>query len=210
MRTAYWLLVLVVAISGTALVTQRAGAAAASATPVAPPTVEVSPIGTVKDVMKGIVDPNAMAIWDSVGAESAANGDVVEKAPKTDAEWAVIEHNALTLAEAANLLMTPGRPMSRPDEANSTSQPGAPELTPAQIEKKISDNRAEWVKHAKELQATAVKAMAVEGARQGRSAGGGRSDRQRLRKLPRRLLVSRREKAKVEGPRTATPVARSS
>ena len=161
MRTAYWLLVLVVAISGTALVTQRAGAAAASATPVAPPTVEVSPIGTVKDVMKGIVDPNAMAIWDSVGAESAANGDVVEKAPKTDAEWAVIEHNALTLAEAANLLMTPGRPMSRPDEANSTSQPGAPELTPAQIEKKISDNRAEWVKHAKELQATAVKAMAA-------------------------------------------------
>jgi len=150
-----------VAISGTALVTQRAGAAAASATPVAPPTVEVSPIGTVKDVMKGIVDPNAMAIWDSVGAESAANGDVVEKAPKTDAEWAVIEHNALTLAEAANLLMTPGRPMSRPDEANSTSQPGAPELTPAQIEKKISDNRAEWVKHAKELQATAVKAMAA-------------------------------------------------
>jgi cytochrome c556 len=161
MRTAYWLLVLVVAISGTALVTQRAGAAAASATPVAPPTVEVSPIGTVKDVMKGIVDPSAMAIWDSVGAESAANGDVVEKAPKTDAEWAVIEHNALTLAEAANLLMTPGRPMSRPDEANSTSQPGAPELTPAQIEKKISDNRAEWVKHAKELQATAVKAMAA-------------------------------------------------
>jgi len=161
MRTAYWLLVLVVAISGTALVTQRAGAAAASATPVAPPTVEVSPIGTVKDVMKGIVDPNAMAIWDSVGAESAANGDVVEKAPKTDAEWAVIEHNALTLAEAANLLMTPGRSMSRPDEANSTSQPGAPELTPAQIEKKISDNRAEWVKHAKELQATAVKAMAA-------------------------------------------------
>jgi hypothetical protein len=161
MRTVYWLLVLVVAISGTALVTQRAGAAAASAAPVAPPIVEVSPIGTVKDVMKGIVDPNAMAIWDSVGAESAANGDVVEKAPKTDAEWAVIEHNALTLAEAANLLITSGRPMSRPEEANSTSQPGAPELTPAQIEKKISDNRAEWVKHAKELQATAVKAMAA-------------------------------------------------
>ena len=159
MRTVYWLLILVVAMFGTAFVTQHA---AASAAPAAQPLVtETSPVGTVKDVMKGIVDPNAMAIWDSVGAESAANGDVVEKAPKTDAEWAVIEHNALTLAEAANLLMTPGRPMSRPDEANSTSQPGAPELTPAQIEKKISDNRAEWVKHAKELQATAVKAMAA-------------------------------------------------
>ncbi|HET9568781.1 MAG TPA: hypothetical protein VFP16_10455, partial [Vicinamibacterales bacterium] len=65
-------------------------------------------IGIVKDVMTGIVDPNAMAIWDAVGAESTANGGVVEKAPKTDAEWAVVEHNALTLAEAANLLFTPG------------------------------------------------------------------------------------------------------
>ena len=159
MRTVYWFLVLIIAMFGTAFVTQHASAAA-SAAPVTP-VVEASPVGTIKDVMKGIVDPNAMAIWDSVGAESAANGDVVEKAPKTDAEWAVVEHNALTLAEAANLLLTPGRPMSRPDEANSKSQPDAPELTPAQIEKKISDNRAEWVKHAKDLQATAVKAMAA-------------------------------------------------
>ena len=159
MRTVYWFLVLIVAMFGTAFVTQHASAAA-SAAPATPP-VEASPVGTIKDVMKGIVDPNAMAIWDSVGAESAANGDVVEKAPKTDAEWSVVEHNALTLAEAANLLLTPGRAMSRPDEANSKSQPDAPELTPAQIEKKISDNRAEWVKHAKDLQATAVKAMAA-------------------------------------------------
>ncbi|HYJ95241.1 MAG TPA: hypothetical protein VEV86_11505, partial [Vicinamibacterales bacterium] len=114
MRTVYWFLVLVVAMFGTAFVTQHA-AATASAAPAAaqPAAVEASPVGTVKDVMKGIVDPNAMAIWDAVGAETSANGGVVEKAPKTDAEWAVVEHNALTLAEAANLLFTPGRAMSR-------------------------------------------------------------------------------------------------
>jgi cytochrome c556 len=161
MRTVYWLLVLVVAMFGTALVTQHVGTTASAAPAPQPPTVEASPIGTVKDVMKGIVDPNAMAIWDAVGAESTSTGGVVEKAPKTDAEWAVVEHNALTLAEAANLLLTAGRPMSRPEEANSKSQPDAPELTPAQIEKKVADNRAEWVTHAKELQATAVKAMAA-------------------------------------------------
>jgi len=160
MRTVYWLLVLVVAMCGTAFVTQHA--AVASAAPAAqPPAVETSPVGTVKDVMKGIVDPSAMAVWDAVGSESGANGELIEKAPKTDEEWAAIEHKALTLAEAANLLVTPGRPMSRPEEANSKSQPDAPELTPAQIEKKITDNRAEWVKHAKDLQATAVKAMAA-------------------------------------------------
>ena len=159
MLTVYWFLVLIVAMFGTAFVTQHASAAASAAP--ATSVVEASPVGTIKDVMKGIVDPNAMAIWDSVSAESAANGDVIEKAPKTDAEWAVVEHNALTLAEAANLLLTPGRPMSRPEEVNSKSQPDAPELTPAQIEKKIADNRGEWVKHAKDLQATAVKAMAA-------------------------------------------------
>lgn len=157
MRTVYWLLVLVVAMFGTAFVTQRA--AAASVAPVATTDVETSPVGTIKDVMKGIVDPNAMAVWDAVGSESGANGEVIEKAPKTDEEWAAIEHKALTLAEAANLLVTPGRPMSRPEEANSKSQPDAPELTPVEIEKKVAENRTEWVKHAKELQATAVKAM---------------------------------------------------
>ena len=161
MRTVYWFLVLVVAMFGTAFVTQHAAATASAAPAVQPQAVEASPVGTVKDVMKGIVDPNAMAIWDAVGAESTANGGVVEKAPKTDAEWAVVEHNALTLAEAANLLFTYGRAMSRPEEANSKSQPDAPELTPAQIEKKIADNRAEWVKHAKDLQATAMKALAA-------------------------------------------------
>ena len=146
MRTVYWFLVLVVAMFGTAFVTQHAAATASAAPAVQPAAVEASPVGTVKEVMKGIVDPNAMAIWDAVGAESTANGGVVEKAPKTD---------------AANLLFTPGRAMSRPEEANSKSQPDAPELTPAQIEKKVADNRAEWVKHAKDLQATAVKALAA-------------------------------------------------
>ena len=103
MRTAYWLVVLVIAIGGTVLVTQHVGTADAAPAPVAQPAVEALPVGTVKDVMKGIVDPNAMAVWDAVSAESTPTG-VVEKAPKTDAEWAVVEHNALTLAEAANLL----------------------------------------------------------------------------------------------------------
>ena len=156
MRTVYWLLVLVVAMFGTAFVTQHAASAAPATQS---PVTETSPVGTVKDVMKGIVDPSSMAVWDAVGSESGANGEVIEKAPKTDGEWAVIEHHALALAEAANLLVTPGRAMSRPEEANAKTQPDAPELTPAQIEKKIADNRAEWVKHAKDLQATAVKAM---------------------------------------------------
>jgi hypothetical protein len=56
------------------------------------------PIGTVRQVMLGIVKPTS---------------DVVFKfqfdPPKTDEEWATLQNNALNLAEAGNLLLLPGR-----------------------------------------------------------------------------------------------------
>lgn len=117
-------------------------------------------VGTVKDVMQGIVDPTSKTIWDAVGTESGKNG-IVEKAPKTDEEWAVVEHSALSLAEAANLLKVPGRHMALPEQANKTSQPGAPELTPAQIEEKVNKDRGAWDVKADALRMTATKAVAA-------------------------------------------------
>jgi hypothetical protein len=68
-----------------------AGAAMAQA-----PTFQ--PVGTVRQVMLGIVKPTS---------------DVVFKfqfdPPKTDEEWATLQNNALTLAETGNLLLLPGR-----------------------------------------------------------------------------------------------------
>lgn len=116
------------------------------------------PVGTVKDVMKGIVDPTSKAIWDAVGTESGKNG-IVEKAPKTDEEWAVVEHNALSLAEAANLLKVPGRHMALPEQANAKTAPDAPELTPAQIEEKVNKDRGAWDSKADALRMTATKAI---------------------------------------------------
>jgi hypothetical protein len=110
--------------------------------------------------MKGIVDPTSKVLWDSVGTESGPKG-LVEKAPKTDEEWALLEHNALSLAEAANLLKIPGRHMALPEQANVTSQPGAPELTPAQIEEKVNKDRGAWDAKADALRMTAVKAIAA-------------------------------------------------
>jgi hypothetical protein len=123
-----------------------------------------TPVGTVLDVMRGIVNPSATALWDSVGTESNEKG-IVEKAPKTDEDWSTVEHQALTLAEAANLLTTPGRPLARPEEAGYKSKPDAPELTPAEIEKKIAAHPAEWATGAKNLQNAAVKALAAAKAK---------------------------------------------
>lgn len=56
------------------------------------------PVGTVRQVMLGIVKPTS---------------DVVFKfqfdPPKTEEEWATLQNNALNLAEAGNLLLLPGR-----------------------------------------------------------------------------------------------------
>jgi len=56
------------------------------------------PVGTVRQVMLGIVKPTS---------------DVVFKfqfdPPKTDEEWMTLRNNALNLAEAGNLLLLPGR-----------------------------------------------------------------------------------------------------
>ena len=51
--------------------------------------------------------------------------------------------------------------MSRPDEAQSKSQPDAPELTPTQIEEKVAKDPAGWASKADAFQATAVKAIAA-------------------------------------------------
>jgi hypothetical protein len=118
------------------------------------------PVGTVKDLMKGIVDPSSAVIWNAVGTASTKDG-FVETAPKTDDEWAVVEHNALMLAEVANLLKTPDRHMARPEEASTKSVADAPELTPAQIEEKVNKDRAAWDTKADALQQTAVKAIAA-------------------------------------------------
>jgi hypothetical protein len=56
------------------------------------------PVGTVRQVMLGIVKPTS---------------DVVFKfqfnPPKTAEEWATLQNNCLSLAEAGNLLLIPGR-----------------------------------------------------------------------------------------------------
>ena len=56
------------------------------------------PVGTVRQVMLGIVKPTS---------------DVIFKfqfdPPKTDEDWATLQNSALNLAEAGNLLLLPGR-----------------------------------------------------------------------------------------------------
>ena len=120
---------------------------AESSTPPAPPPPEYMPTATVKDIMLSIVDPNADVVWLSVTTVQSAKG-TEENAPKTDEDWAKVRHGAISLIEASNLLMIPGRHVARPHEKSET--PGV-ELEPAEMEVMIQKDPMAWRMRAKAL-----------------------------------------------------------
>lgn len=58
--------------------------------------------------MDAEVDPAADALWDSVGTVVALSGRE-DRRPRTDEEWRAVRRSAITLVEATNLLVMPGR-----------------------------------------------------------------------------------------------------
>jgi hypothetical protein len=158
MRTGYWLLILILAVLVTGMVARWRGAREAAAS-----DAILSRVGTVKEIMEGIVDPNADVLWESVATTISAAG-VQEKAPSTDEEWAAVQHSALMLAEAVTLLKMKGREIARPGDANK-SGPDAPELTPPEIHDKVNRDWGLWIAHANRLQETAIRAWRIANAR---------------------------------------------
>lgn len=112
------------------------------------------PVGTVREVMRAIVDPSADVLFNAVATTISAAG-VEDKQPRTDEEWEHVQRGALTLVEAANLLALPRR-VAQPHEENTSAV--AEELTPLQIQAKIEANRESWLKHVMQLQSVAREA----------------------------------------------------
>jgi len=149
MRTFHWL-----ALGSTiALV---AACSTATREPEAPAHTPQVPVGTIREVMHQIVEESAQALFDSVAVTVSATG-TVEKQPRTTEEWDALEHWALRLAEAPNLLKVPGRRVARPEEENTSA--GPTELPPIQIQAKIAENQALFDKYADDLQNVALEAL---------------------------------------------------
>ena len=143
-------------ISAIALVVSCRSQQQQSAAPAGP-----VPVGTVREVMRGIVAPSADVLFNAVSTTISAAG-VEDRQPRTDEEWELVQRGALTLVEAANLLVLPRR-VAHPEEENTSAAPE--ELTPAEIQKKIDANREAWVKHVLQLQSVATQALKTTQAR---------------------------------------------
>src|SRR5258708_2447211 len=72
------------------------------------PAPPYRPIVDVKQLMQGIVEPSADAVWASVATIFTKAG-TEERRPRTKEEWAAVRSHAMVLTEAGNLLMMPGR-----------------------------------------------------------------------------------------------------
>ena len=114
MRTVQWLFIVSVAlfISGIGFVIASARTARA-ATPVAEALV-TTPVASIKQIMNGIVMPDAFVIYEAVGTKSSAAG-VEEIAPQNDEEWAKVAYAAAAIVESGNLLLMGNRVVDKGD-----------------------------------------------------------------------------------------------
>lgn len=130
---------------------------------------------TIQDLMNGIVDPSADALWDSVAFIATESG-AEDRRPRTDAQWNAVRTSAIMLVEAANLLGMPDRRVAADSPENSPLAPG--ELSHEQMQQRIDATHDGFVAFARNLQDTGLKALAAINARdaQGLMDAGGAID----------------------------------
>jgi len=134
--------------------TRAALVCAVLAVPVHASDLPLEPLATVQDLMRYAVDANADPLWDAVGSVTTRDG-VVERRPRSDAEWDAVRRHAILLLEATNLLVIPGRKISA--DAFPSDGPGV--LGSAEIQRHIDRNRVQFNAFALELRAVVVREL---------------------------------------------------
>jgi hypothetical protein len=142
-----------------------AAAAVATSKPAAPPRADdgLEAVVTIKDIMENLVDPSADALWASVSSTTTASG-MEDRQPRTEEDWKAVRAYAITLAEAPNLLLTPGR---RVAEAGGKLEDAQVKgiLGPQEIARKIAADRPAFVERTRALRLAAKEALAAIDAR---------------------------------------------
>ena len=125
------------------------------------PQTEFRPTSTVKDIMDAVIDPSADALWDSVEVIATLQG-TERKAPNTENDWKALRRHAVSLVEASNLLLIPGRHIARPGEK---AEDARVELQPEDIEALLAKDPAAWALRAHWLHDAATQSLKAVDAR---------------------------------------------
>src|SRR5262245_14496163 len=89
------------------------GVANAQIRPTQPDKDGFIPDISIAEIMESIVMPAAGAVWDAVGVDVTAQGEI-EKKPQNDEQWAQLRAAAITLVESTNSLTVAGRHAAPP------------------------------------------------------------------------------------------------
>jgi hypothetical protein len=108
-----------------------------------------------------MIVPQSEALWGAVSFSVTARG-TIENGPKTEDDWLKLRRDAVTLAEAANLILMTERRVAKPGEG--PMDPKA-HLHPDEIEKLLASNRENWVKFSNSMYQNARMAVAAIDAR---------------------------------------------
>lgn len=123
----------------------------------AAPQVPFQPDASIQDLMQNVVDHNADILWESVAVISSEKG-IEERMPRTDEEWAAVRSAAVTLAEATNLLMIPGRKVAHEGKTLQDSEVEGI-LKAEQIQALIDGDHSKFASKAMALHAAALAAL---------------------------------------------------
>jgi hypothetical protein len=119
------------------------------------------PTAAIEEVMRYVVDPAADSIWESVVTEVTPEG-VVDHMPESDEDWARLRGHALTLVEASNLLLIPGRRVAA--EGSRSEMPGV-DLEPEQIEALLAESPEAWAQFVGALRESGLVVLSAVEAR---------------------------------------------
>jgi hypothetical protein len=123
------------------------------------PGTAFRPTASIQDLMQAQVEPAAAALWESVSTTTTAAG-IEEQQPHADEEWRALRRHALTLVEAANLLLVDGRKVvAAGGQAEDAHVAGV--LPAARIQVAIDKDRAGFIERAHALHDAGVQALAA-------------------------------------------------
>ena len=103
---------------------------------------DMTPIVSVKELMRDLIDPLADYIFGAVSVTITRSGTVTRE-PKTDADWDRIRYGGVAMAETSYLLKV-RRPFTPKGDLNNSFGPDAVELSPDEILAKVQKDPVEW------------------------------------------------------------------
>jgi hypothetical protein len=104
---------------------------------------------SVRTLMNAIVQPNALEIWRAVRYVSTIDGVIEDVAPQTDEDWENLRTSAITLVEAGNALLIPGRVT---EAADPEVEYPAYMYTSEEIQTRLEANPELWRTYIQEMQ----------------------------------------------------------